>query len=224
MGDVLTANLKTESLFVKPFSATLGANDILVFLLFLILCLLRGVFHHTAEPVVRMDYLIEFVSLRLGILSPHLAQAFAAGAPALRGIEGESMRSRVLVTKSCSGAHKAAGVVLGLRFFAARLHYHHHAVALCKRAIHRLTNTFHILVGVALPDTQPVYHHFDGMVAVAVKFHTGGYLFYLAVNTHIDIALVAYALKEFFIMTFAVFDKRCENINAPVGIVGGDKV
>ena len=42
---------------------------------------------------------------------------------------------------------------------------------------------------------KTVYHHLDGVVLVAVDFHTERNLLHFAVHSHIDIAFFAYGLE-----------------------------
>ena len=60
------------------------------------------------------------------------------------------------------------------------------------------------------------------MIFVAVETHTVLYGTKFAVYTHMEKAFFANALKEFFVVAFALFDQGRKEIDLAVGIVGQD--
>ena len=112
------------------------------------------------------------------------------------------MRSGIAIGDAAGGTHETLAVVA--QFARVGIQHLQQSVALLERYGHCLSQPRFIL----LLHTQAVDDHFDVVVAVPVQLHLGHYLAHLTIDAHIEIALAAYALKEFTVMSLAVMHQR----------------
>ena len=98
--------------------------------------------------------------------------------------------------------------------------HHHQTVTL----LHCQSNAVNQTVTVFLVNDQFLYYNLDIVVAVTVQFHAGLYLTKFAVHAYCQIALTAYTLKEFLIMSLTVAYQRSQHVYALSVVVVQDKV
>ena len=82
-------------------------------------------------------------------------------------------------------------------------------VALAERVADCVAHTLKIFIG----DFQTVDDKLDAVVLIAVELHAVGDFLKLAVDADVEETLLAQLLEKFFVMTFAVLDKRREYID-----------
>ena len=143
----------------------------------------------------------------------HHAQAFALRTSPLRGVEREIVRCGLAVGQPRHGTHEAFGVIS--HGFIVGIKHEHQAVALRKGLLHTLLESLFVL-GLHL---EFVNHHFDVVILVTIDAHTGFERAQFTVHTHMDEALLAHTLKEFFVVSFALLHQRREEVDTVVGIV-----
>ena len=85
------------------------------------------------------------------------------------------------------------------------IQHHHHAVTLAHGHGHAALQP-RIILGL---HHQLVNHHLDVVVAVAVQLHTRQRLAYLAIHTHVEVALLTYLFKQLFIVTLTSLHQGC---------------
>ena len=71
---------------------------------------------------------------------------------------------------------------------------------------------------------QAVNHEFDIMILVAVNLHAVCEFAEVSIHPHIDISFLNQLLKKLFIVSLAVFNERCQDIDFAVGIFVENKV
>ena len=148
----------------------------------------------------------------------HLAQPFAPGTGPLRRVEGEVVGGRLTVRETRHWAHQSAAVVAHL----SRLQVEHHqqSVALSHGRSHTALQSAVVLV----LHFELVDDHLHIVGAVAVELHSGQCFAHLAIDAHIEIALLAHLLKELLIMPFTPPHQRCQQVNLATRIVVEDEV
>ena len=145
----------------------------------------------------------------------HIAQAFAMGTGALGRVERKIVGRRIAIRNAAGGTHETARVVMHIARIG--IAHHHGTAALLHRSANAAQQPHMILRRIILKRCgrgylEPVHHHFDIVVAVAVKLHAGKQLFNFAVNTGIEIALTAETLKELPIVALSVFHHRRHDV------------
>ena len=128
----------------------------------------------------------------------HLSQTLAMRTGTFGRVEGEHVRSWILIGDTCYRIHETLGV--GLSLLGTFLKNHHHAVALFHSRRHTLADAFLIL----FLHHQFIDHSFYIVVLVAVGFHIGNDFEDVAVESHVEIPLSAHAFEEFAVMTLAL--------------------
>ncbi len=147
-----------------------------------------------------------------------IAQSLAMRACPFGRVEREDIGRWLAVGKSGHGVHEALGEILGLARVA--VHDHDDTVTLAHGNLHRVLQAFVVL---AL-HLELVHHHFDVVVLVSVHLHAPRDLLDLSVHTDVEVSLLAHALEEFAVMSLALSDEGCEDIDGVSDIVCQDHV
>ena len=142
------------------------------------------------------EFIIGYDFLDINLV--HLSQTLAMRTGTFGRVEGEHVRSRILVGDTRYRVHETLGVCLGL--LGTFLKNHHHAVALFHSRRHTLADAFLIL----FLHHQFIDYSFYIVVLVAVGFHIGNDFEDVAVESYVEIPLSAHAFEEFAIMTLAL--------------------
>ena len=140
------------------------------------------------------------------------------GARPFGRVEGEDVGRGVAIGQSGHGVHESLGEVFRLARIA--VHHHDHAVALAHGNAHGVLQSLIILVA----HLELVDHHLDVVVLVSVYLHAARNLLDLAVDTDIEVALLAHALEELTVMALALAHEWGEDVDGMSGIVGEDHV
>ena len=138
------------------------------------------------------------------VYQAHHAQPLALGTGALRRIEREVMRRRLPIRQTGDGTHQPLAV---MPYTAIVLVQHHQqSVALLHGRSHGVSQARIILV----LRHQFVDDHLHIMILISVQLHARQGLAHFAVHTYIQIALLAYLLEQFLIMSFSVTHQRSQ--------------
>ena len=137
-----------------------------------------------------------------------IAQSLTTRTGAKRRVEREIVWSGLHIGQARNGIHERTAVIAQL--IGLGIKYHQLSVALLEGDVHGIGQTLAVLFG----NLQPVHNKFHAVIHIAVQLHAKGDFLQHAVNTHIDIPLLAQVLKQVLVVALAVLDQRRQDVDA----------
>ena len=210
-GDILARDAEVERFLAQTLSLAHRAfhHPHLAFLFFLLP--LDGVGRLLGTGCgLQHEFFLEVLLLTVYLLATHhrdITQSMAVRTRPLGRVEGEVVGGRFAVGNAAGRAHQVTAVVPCLA--GIHIEDQHFAVSLLQGLCHAALQAAVILVA----DNEAVYDDLNVMVAVAIYLHARRHLLDGSIHPGIEESFALYGLEEFAVVSLAVLDQRCHEID-----------
>ena len=148
----------------------------------------------------------------------HFAEPLAAWAGAVGRVEREVVWRRLAVSQSGHGAHQSAAVVTHL--VRRGVEQQDESIALLHGHAEALLEAWPVVDA----DHELVDDHLNAVHLVSIQLHAAADLHQLAVDAHVEVALLAHLLEEFLVVPLAVANEWRQQIHLPAVILLHDQL